>query len=107
MKCRWFLLFIIVFVGCSEAKKTDDDSKQSGTEVKTEGPNLDGHWVVESMESDGNEVPESIYKDMNWNIEGKKITMNKGQHENVSTFSLNLETHPKQIDLVNYDDGQQ
>jgi len=58
---------------------------------------LEGVWVVESFEADGQQV--KMFNGSTFEFDGEKLTIKMGEMEVAGTFKVDLTKDPKQLDI--------
>ena len=85
------VLSLLFLLGADSAKETA---------VKKDLENLQGVWIVESMELNGKPLSEDRRKKIKLTIEGEKFTFDTGADSHEGLYKIDPSKDPRELDIV-------
>ncbi len=91
-------------LGRSKVEFRKIEIKELPPEYKNDKERLQGRWVAESIETDGEQRPQEIVTRTTWTVSGNKIKMTPViARQREAIFHLDDSAYPKKIDVIDDD----
>ncbi len=96
MRLRSLFLFLVLLL----VARAEVSAAPESDDVKKERDKFKGRWNVITYVVDGKEFDSEVIKRFEFVFEMDKVTMKGNSQERESTYTLDLATKPKRIDLT-------